>query len=175
MEITHNLLVVELVVHNVEWGLSICKSIKRRTVLCTTCLWSFFVIWLGSDDTQTPVAMPVRIHKSGQAEMAMGYCYIVYMGILVRVLIPVNLASWHTGRHAKILGEPKPRPQCRRTWTVQSYSPGGSNVHTIHIKPKMVAMTTSIRTSILAMSLWDSFTTKTQPKNQTLAITQLKS
>jgi len=105
--------------------------------------------------------MPVRIHKSGQAEMAMGYCYIVYMGILVRVLIPVNLASWHTGRHAKILGEPKPRPQCRRTWTVQSYSPGGSNVHTIHIKPKMVAMTTSVRISISAMSSWDSFSSKT--------------
>ena len=48
-------------------------------------------------------------------------------------------------------------------WTVQSYSSGGTNVHPIYRKPKMVAMATSLRTSKSAMSSSDSLTPKTNP------------
>jgi len=59
------------------------------------------------------------------------------------------------------------RPHRRRTWTVQSYSSAGANVHPIYRKPKMVAMATSLRTSKMAMSSSDSLTPKTHPENQT--------
>ena len=36
------------------------------------------------------------------------------------------------------------RPRRRRTWTVQSYSPGGANVHTIYRKPKNGCMLSAI-------------------------------
>jgi len=55
------------------------------------------------------------------------------------------------------------RPHRRRTWTVQSYSSGGANVHPVCRKPKMVAMATSLRTSKSAMSSSDSLTPKTHP------------
>jgi len=39
------------------------------------------------------------------------------------------------------------RPHRRRTRAIQSYSPGGANVHPIYRKPKMVAMAMSLRTA----------------------------
>jgi len=55
------------------------------------------------------------------------------------------------------------RPHRCRTWTVQSYCSGGTNVHPIYRKPKMVAMATSRRTSKSAMSSSDSLTPNTHP------------
>jgi len=53
------------------------------------------------------------------------------------------------------------RPHRRRTWTVQSYSPGGANVHPIYRKQKMVAMATSLRCRVSAVSAFCRPTTQT--------------
>ena len=53
------------------------------------------------------------------------------------------------------------RPHRRRTETLQSYSPGGANVHPIYRKTKVVAMATSLSCRVSAISAFCWPTTQT--------------
>jgi len=59
-------------------------------------------------------------------------------------------------------------PHRCRTWTVQSYSSGGANVHPIYRKPKRLPFQhpLEVRTSKSAMSSSDSLTPKTHPRTK---------
>jgi len=67
-------------------------------------------------------------------------------------------ASATQGGHNKWSNYFDIKPHRRRTWTVQSYSPGGANVHPIYRKTKIVATATSLscRVSTISAFCWST-------------------